>query len=159
MRRALGYFLLMAAIGSLCSAEERKSWNKVRYVGGTVPIKASPYDWNTILTITSNPDTVELVIAPSSVFGRQQIVRLKPSQITSVVAGPGAWDRVAGVGGAQLPSKPPTLFGLLLDHSFLGILYQDVDGKPAAVLLESLSLGQIGRVLEALTGKPMENAK
>ena len=159
MRRALRYFLVIAAMGSLCFAAERKSWNKVRYVGGTNPIKASPYDWNTTVTITSNPDTVVLVIAPASVFGHQQTLRLKPSQITSVVSGPGAWQRVADVSGAQLPSKPPTLFGLLLDHAFMAILYQSDDGKPAAILLDSYVAGQIGRVLEALIGKPLEYAK
>src|SRR5512133_1481606 len=119
MRKALGYLLVIALMGSLCSAAERKTWNKVRYVGGTIPIKSSPYDWNTAVTITSNPDSVALVIAPVSVFGRQQTVRLKPTQITSLVCGPGAWQRVAGVSGAQLPPKPPTLFGLLLEqHAF-----------------------------------------
>lgn len=159
MRRALRYLLLIAAIGSLCSATERKSWNKVRYVGGTIPIKASPYDWNTTLTITSNPDTLELVIAPASVFGHRQTVRLKPSQITSLILGPGAWQRIAEVSGAQLPPKPPTLFGLLLDHAFMGIIYQGEDGKPAAILLDSYAVGQIARVLEAMTGRPTEFAK
>jgi len=160
MRRALRYLLLTAAIGSLCSAAERKSWSKVQYVGGTIPIKTSPYDWNTTVTVTSNLDSVVLVIAPASVFGHQQTVRLKPSQITSVVCGPGAWQRVAEVGGAQLPSKRPTLFGLLLDYAFVGIFYQSDNGKPAAILLNSpYASGQIGRILEAMTGKPTEYAK
>jgi hypothetical protein len=159
MRKALGCLLVMAAMGSLCPAEERKSWKQVRYVGGTIQIKVSPYDWNTTLTITSNPDSVVLVIAPSSVFGHQQTVRIQPSQITAVVSGPGAWQRVADVSGAQLPPKPPTLFGLLLDHVFLGILYQGNDGKRAAVLLDSNATAQIGRILEALTGKPQVYAK
>jgi hypothetical protein len=159
MLNAIGYLLVIAAIGSMCSGAERKSWNKVRYVGGTISVKTSPYDWNTTVTISSNPDTVVVVIAPSSVFGRQQTVRLKPSQITSVVFGSGAWQRVAGVSGAQLPSNPPTLFGLLRDYAFIGILYQSDDGKPAAVLLDSYAAGQIGRVLEVLTGKPLEYTK
>src|SRR5579863_10136347 len=153
MRLALRFLIAIATIGALCSAAERKSWNKIRYVGGTIPIKASPYDWNTTLTVTSNPDSISLVIAPSSVFGRQQTVHLKPSQITSVVTGPGAWQRVAGVAGAQLPAKPHTLFGLIVDHAFLGILYRGDDGKPGAILIDSLMPDQIARVLEALTGK------
>src|ERR1022692_603151 len=80
MRRGFRYLLVLAAIGALCSAAERKSWNKVQYIGGTLPIKASPYDWTTTVTITSNPDSVVVVIAPASVFGHQQTVRLKPSQ-------------------------------------------------------------------------------
>ncbi|MGB9457869.1 MAG: hypothetical protein WCB12_17605 [Bryobacteraceae bacterium] len=151
---------MVTAIGALCSAAERKSWNKVQYIGGTLPIKTSPYDWNTTVTITSNPDSVVLTIAPSSVFGHQQTVRIKPSQITAVVSGPGAWQRVADVSGSHLPSKRPTLFGLLLDYAFIGILYQNDDGKPAAILLNSVyASSQIGRVLEALTGKPLVYAK
>jgi hypothetical protein len=160
MRRGFRYLLVLAAIGALCSAAERKSWNKVQYIGGTLPIKASPYDWTTTVTITSNPDSVVVVIAPASVFGHQQTVRLKPSQITAVVCGSGAWQRVADVSGAQLPSKRPTLFGLLLDFAFVGILYQTDDGKPAAMLLNSpYAAAGIGRLLEALTGRPTEYAK
>jgi hypothetical protein len=160
MRRALRYLLVLAAAGAICSAAERRSWNKVQYIGGTLPIKASPYDWNTTVTITSHPDGVVVVVAPASVLGHQQIVRLKPSQITSVVCGPGAWQRVADVSGAQLPSKRPTLFGLLLDFAFVGILYRSDDGKPAAILLSSpYASGQIALVIEVLTGKPTEYAK
>ena len=160
MQRALRYLVVAAAIAALSRGEERKSWSKVRYVGGTIAIKASPYDWNTVLTITSQPDSVVLSIAPSSVLGRQQTVRLKPEQITSVVSGPGVWQRVADVPGAELPSKPPPkLFGLLLKPPSLGILYKDDDGKPAAVLLDSPFTAQISRLLEAVTGKPLEYVK
>ncbi|MFZ0937290.1 MAG: hypothetical protein WB579_08170 [Bryobacteraceae bacterium] len=150
----------MTAIGLLTSAAERRSWNKVQYIGGTLPIKTSPYDWNTTVTITSNPDRVVLTIAPSSVFGHQLTERVKPSQITAVVSGPGAWQRVADVSGAHLPSKRPTLFGMLLDYAFVGIIYRRDDDKPAAVLLNSVTASaQICRILEALTGKPTEYAK
>jgi hypothetical protein len=160
MPRAFRYLLVIAAIAALCSAAERRAWNKVQYIGGTLPIKTSPYDWNTTVTISSNPDTVLLVIAPASVFGHQQTVRLKPSQITAVVCGSGAWQRVADVGGAQLPSKRPTLFGLLLDYSLVAILYQSDDGKPAAILLNApFDSSGIGRILEAVTGRPTEYAK
>jgi hypothetical protein len=160
MRRALRNLVVMAAIGSLATAAERKSWNKVQYVGGTIPVKAGQYDWNTTVTITSNPDSIAIVIAPGSVFGHQQTVRLKPSQITAVVNGPGTWQRIADVSGAQLPSKRPTLFGMLLDFALVGILYQGDDGKPAAILLNSpYASSQIIRLLEALTGKPAEFVK
>ena len=159
MRKALGYLLAIAAIAAAASAGERKSWNKVRYVGGTLPIKASAYDWSTTVTITSNPDTVELTIAPSSVFAHQQKMKIKPSSITAVISGPGAWQRVADADGAHLVSKPPSLFGLLAQHAFLGIFYEGDDGKPAAILLESYFIDQIGRILEAVTGKPVVYAR
>jgi hypothetical protein len=86
-------------------------------------------------------------------------VRLKPSQITAVICGSRAWQRVADVAGSQLPSKRPTLFGLLLDYSLVGILYQSDDGKPAAILLNALDSSSIGRILEAVTGRPTEYGK
>jgi len=160
MPKALRYLLVLAAIAALCSAAERRAWNKVQYIGGTLPIKTSPYDWNTTVTIGSNPDTITLVIAPASVFGHQQNVRLKPSQITAVVCSPRAWQRVADVSGSQLPSKRPTLFGMLLDYSLVAILYQTDDGKPAAILLNApFDSSGIGRILEAVTGKPTEYSK
>src|ERR1035441_6512246 len=159
MRRGFRYLLVLAAIGALCSAAERKSWNKVQYIGGTLPIKASPYDWTTTVTITSNPDSVVVVVAAAA-FLQQQPTRRHTSQMTAVVCGSGAWQRVADVSGAQLPSKRPTLFGLLLDFAFVGILYQTDDGKPAAMLLNSpYASAGIGRLLEALTGRPTEYAK
>jgi hypothetical protein len=171
MRKALTYVLVIAAAGGLSSAPERKSWNKIRYIGGTLAIKSSSYDWDTTISISSKPDTVELVVAPSSAFGRQQMVSLKPAQITSVVNGPGAWQRVADVPGAQLPPKPHGLFGLLnrspviigKPDAFLAILYQGDDGKLAAILL-GCQAGthtdvSLGRSLAALSGKPLVYAK
>jgi hypothetical protein len=159
MRRALQVVFVLAAIGAICSAAERKSWNRVRYVGGTIAIRASPYDWNTTVTVTANPGTITLVIAPASVFGHGQTVRFQASQIAAVLSGPGAWQRVAEVAGAEMPSKPPTLFGMLQRHAFLGILYRGDDGKPAAVLLDTFLSFQISRYIEALTGKPTEYVK
>jgi hypothetical protein len=76
-----------------------------------------------------------------------------------VLTGPGTWDRIAAVDGAELPAKPRTLFGLLAERAFIGILFRSEDGKPAAVLLDCKSAPAIVRVLEALTGKRSEFAK
>jgi hypothetical protein len=160
MPPALRYLAVLVAFGALAPAAERRSWNHIRYIGGSVAVKASPYDWNATLTLAANPNTIVLAIAPASVFGgRQQTLRLKASQISAVAVGPGVWQRVADVPGAQLPSKPRTLFGLLLDRAYLAIFYQSDDGKPAAVLLDTYSLPQIGSALEVLTGKPVEYVK
>ena len=159
MRRTLILLLAICAAATIGLAGERKSWNKVRYVGGTVPIKAGVYDWNTTVTVTSNPDLVELTIAPSSVFAHQQKLKIKPSAITAIVSGPGAWQRVADAGGSNLVAKPPSLFGLLAQRPFLAILYEGDDGKPVAILIESYMIGQIGRVLEVLSGKPVVYAR
>jgi hypothetical protein len=63
---------------------------------------------------------------------------------------------VAAVDGAQLPAKHPSLFGLLLDFEFLGLVYETDDGKRAAILLDSNFSGVILRVLAKVTGKPIE---
>jgi len=159
MRRALTSLFVAAALCSQGAAAEHKTWNKIRYVGGTIPVKASPYDWNTSLTVSASPDTITLSIAPGSVFGHRETVRIQPSKVTALISGPGAWQRVADVNGTDMPAKPPTLFGLLLNHSFLAILYQTDDGKSGAILLDSLMSGQILRILEAITGKTIEYSK
>jgi hypothetical protein len=157
MRRFLACLFVTLLLCAPATAVERKSWTKIRYVGGTLPIKSSPYDYNTTLTVTANPDTLTLVIAPSTAFAPLQTLRIKPSQIVSISYGPGAWRRVSEVSGSQLPSKPTALFGLLEDHGFLGIVYQADDGKRVAVLLDSYFSMRILYVLKALSGKEIEN--
>jgi hypothetical protein len=160
MPKAVRYLAVLIAMGAVCAAAERRSWNQVRYVGGTVSIKASPYDWNTTVAVTEKPPMLTITIAPASVFsGRQQTLRLAPSRITRAVWGPGAWQRVADVPGVQLPPKPRTLFGLLRRSDYLGILYQGDDGKPRALLFETYFAYAIADALEAMTGKPAEFVK
>jgi hypothetical protein len=160
MPRRLRHLVLLVAIAAVCPAAERRSWNQVRYVGGTVAIKASPYDWNTKMTVTEKPAELVVTIAPASVFdGRQQTLRLTAAAITSVVNGPGAWQRVADVSGVQLPPKPRSLFGLLKRTDYLGIVYKGDDGKPGALLFETYYAFAIADVLEAITGKPAEFVK
>jgi hypothetical protein len=147
----------MAALCAPAAGAERKSWNKIRYVGGTIPVKTSRYDWNTTLTISLNPDSIELAIAPVKAFAALRTVRMKPAQISSLSYGPAAWRRVAEVGGAQLPSKTPSLFGFMEYHGFVGIVYQMDDGTRAAILLDTpYSSWQILSVLKQLTGKEIE---
>jgi hypothetical protein len=158
MYRALLYIVVGTASFTVAAAAEQKSWNKIRYVGGTVAVKASPYDWNTTLTASRNPDSIVLVIAPAKLFTPRQTVRIKPAQVISLSCGLGAWRRVAETPGAQLPSKPPTLFGLFENHSYIGIVYQTDDGKRAAVLLDSFLGGRLLQVLEALSGRHVDCA-
>ncbi|MBZ5618154.1 MAG: hypothetical protein LAQ69_05365 [Acidobacteriia bacterium] len=158
MRRAITWFVVVTALCTPSSSAERRSWNRIRYAGGTIPVKTSPYDWNTTLTVSVNPNMIVLEIAPVSVFQTKQIVRMKPSQVTSLSAGPAAWRRVGEVSGAQLPAKSPALFGLLKDFGFLGIVYQTDDGKSAAILLDSYFSWQMLRVLKAVTGKEIEES-
>jgi len=154
MRRALTYCILAAALGTQAVAAPRHSWNQIRYVGGTVPVKPSRYDWDTTLTV--NPDSIVLVFTPPTVFKPGFTLRLKPSQVTSLTYGLTAWRRVAEVSGAVLPAKAPSLLGMLPDWVSVGIVYRTEDGKPGAVLLETGFNGQILRTLKQVTGKPVE---
>ena len=156
MRQALTYVLVAALSCTAIAAAERKSWSRIRYVGGTVPVKTSPYDWNTTLTVSANPDMIVVVIAPAVGFSPRLTLRIKPAQVVSLSAGTAAWKKVGETTGAQLPSKPPPLFGLLQDNGFLGLAWRTDDGKPAAVLLDSYFSARILQVLKAITGKAVE---
>lgn len=158
MRRALIYTLVAAAYSTASFAAEQKTWSKIRYVGGTVAIKTSPYDWNTTLTVASNSDSIVIVIAPAKLFTPRQTVKIRFSQVISLSYGPGAFRRVAEVPGSELPPKAPTLFGLLNGGGFFGIIYQADHGNRGAILLESYQSWSILGILEVLTGKPIDRS-
>jgi hypothetical protein len=158
MRRALTYMLVGILAGTAAIAAERRSWNKIHYVGGTIPIKTNPYDWNAKLTVHVNPNVIEIVISPAKLFAPQETIKLKASQVVSLSGGPAAWRHVAEVSGAQLPSKPPSLFGILQDDALLGVVYEADDGKRGAILLDSLFTWQMLPVLRRLTGKTIEDS-
>ncbi len=157
MRRALTCFLVAALLRLPAEAEERKSWSKIRYIGGTLPIRTSPFDFNTTVTVTSHPDSLTVVVTPAKAFAALQTVRIKPAQVVSLSFGPGAWRHVAEVSGSQLPNRSPALFGLLEDYGFIGIVYQAENGKPAGLLLQSYFGTRILSVLKAMTGKEIED--
>jgi hypothetical protein len=158
MRRALTSIIVATTLCGTVHPADRKSWNRIRYVGGTVPIKTTPYDWNTTLTITAQPPLIVVSIAPGSVFSGKQTLRIAPSTVTSISAGPVALRRIGEVPGVQLPVKPPALFGLLQDNGFLGIVYQPEDGKRIALLLETRLAWQILPALKSVTGKSPEDS-
>jgi len=156
MRRALLLIVVATLLAPPCDAAEHKTWNQIRYLGGTIPIKASRYDWNTTISISTDAIVVE--IAPATVFQTKKVVHIKVSQVLSISANDAAWQHVAAVGGAMLPAKPPTLFGVLRDSDFLGLVYETGDGKQGAMLLETSNSNVMARVLSKLTGKPIENS-
>ena len=154
MRRALTYIVVATAFCLPSSSADRKSWSQIRYIGGTVQIKTSRYDWNTTLTATA--DSIEVEIAPATVFAAKKTVRIKPSQVVSLSTNDAAWQRVAAVDGAQLPAKHPKLFGVLADFDSIGMVYEGDDGKRGAMLLESNFSKIILHVLASLSGKAVE---
>jgi hypothetical protein len=157
MRHALTYIVVGLALGAPGMAGDRVSWNKVRYIGGTSDIKTTPYDWNTKLTLSANPDLITITVAPARLFQSQQTIRIKAELVLELFEGPGSWRRVAEVNGAKLPAKSPVLFGVMREpHFYLGIIYQTEDRKKAAILLESYFCGEIAYALKNITGTQIE---
>jgi hypothetical protein len=156
MRRAFPCIVLATTLCALCAGADHKTWKMIHYIGGTLPIKTSRYDWNTTLTVTSDEIVVE--IAPATVFGAKETVRFKPSQVLSLSHGEAAWQHVAAVDGARLQVKPPTLFGLTLGFEMFGIVYDTDSGKRGAMLFDGRFSAVILRVLSKLTGKPIESS-
>ncbi len=154
MRRALTYIVVAAMVAPPCSGAERKTWNQIRYIGGTVQIKTSRYEWNTTLTLSSDAMVVE--IAPATVFGAKKTVHIKFSQVVSLSSSQAAWQHVAAVDGAQLPARHPSLFGMM-EYPELGIVYETDDGKRGAMLLGSIFTAVILKTLAKATGKPIES--
>jgi hypothetical protein len=155
IRRTLASILVLA-VGCFHSVgENSNSWNKVRYIGGTIQVKVDPYDWNTVLTIT--PGAIVLV------FAHRQTLRISPARVVSLSYGQEAHRRVGEmVALSVMMISPLALFGLLhksKDH-FIGIQFQGDDGKPAGLLLEAdkNNYRAILSALTAVTGKPVEDA-
>jgi hypothetical protein len=155
IRRTLASILVLA-VGCLQSlGDDNNSWNKVRYIGGTIQAKVDPYDWNTVLTI--NPDSIVFV------FAHRQTLRINPARVISLSYGQEAHRRVGEmVALSVMMVSPLALFGLLhksKDH-FIGIQFQGDDGKPAGLLLEAdkNNYRAILSALTAVTGKPVEDA-
>jgi hypothetical protein len=145
------------ALAAPAIAADRVSWNKIRYIGGTVDIKTTPYDWNTKLTLSANPDLITITVAPARLFQSQQMIRIKSEQVLQLFEGPGSWRRVAEVNGAKLPAKSPVLFGVMREpHFYMGIIYETDDHKKAAILLESYFCAEVTIALKNMTGKEVE---
>ena len=83
------------------------------------------------------------------------MLRLKPSEITGLSYGPGAWRRVEEWAPWIAAKKPTPLFGVVVDYNSMAILY-DTGGKQGALLFESPDQWMILRILEKLSGKPVD---
>ncbi len=144
--------LLMLVIASGQCLGQDTSWNKIRYIGGTVRVNVDPYDWNTTLTVT--PDAVVMV------FAHRLTLRIPPSHVTALSYGQEAHRRVKDMVVISALVNPVALFGLLhksKDH-FIGVEYTGEDGKPAGVLLEAHkdNYKSVIQALKAATGRPVQ---
>ncbi len=149
-RRSFSYALLLAT----AARADGNSWDKLRYSGGTVEAKVNPFDWNTTLTVA--PGEIRLV------FEHQKTVKIPPGQVTALSYGQEAHRRVADMVALSVVATPLALFGILHKSKvhFIGIEYRTDDGKAGAILLEAdkNNYRAILRVLQAVTGKPVQNA-
>jgi hypothetical protein len=154
MRQAASVSIVLAVCWGQTVWAQQGSWNKIRYLGGTVQANVNPYDWNTTLTV--RPGVIVLVFAP------RQTVSIQAANVVSLSSGQEAHRRVAGVVALGAAANPLALFGLLhaSKSGLAGILYHREDGKPAAVLLDCKRNGYaaILKALETATGKPVDNS-
>jgi hypothetical protein len=158
MRRAVSIPLIVMLALLSGAASERRSWNKVRFVGGPSNVKPEQFDWNTIVTIVEQPALLSIDVAPATVFAEGLSLRLKPEAIVSISAGAAAWRSVAATPSCVVKAKPPALFGVLQKARYVGIVFESSPGKRSAVLLESRMAPEILEGLKQLTGKPIEEA-
>jgi hypothetical protein len=148
MRRVLAG-LIVVVLAAPSMRAEANTWNKLRYLGGTVQAKVNPFDWNTTLTITADA----LVLA----FGPKQSLRLKPDEVTALSYGQEAHRRVADMVMLSAVATPLALFGILHKSKshLIGLEFRGADGKPGAILLEA-DKGHyltILQMLKTVTGK------
>jgi hypothetical protein len=159
LRRTITTGIVAASLSSAGWCAPRNSWSHIYYAGGTLSVKSTPYDWNTVLTVAR--DAIVVSISGPSVFSSSKTLRIKPSQVVSISSGAAALHLVAEVPGAQVPSKPPSLFGIMtasMDYPYLGVVYETADGKREALLLETPFPGPMLSALKDVTGKPIEQS-
>jgi hypothetical protein len=164
MHRIAATIIAVAVLAAQSAGAGGDSWNKIRYVAGTIEAKVNPYDYNTKLTVSRD----EIVLA----FSPRPTVRLEPSRVVSISYGVQAQQRVRtileissakqGQKAALLPPDPPGLFGFLRPKDELvGIVFKNQDGSAGAVLLQTLPAyyQAILGALSMATGKPIEMVK
>jgi hypothetical protein len=129
-----------------------RSWNKIRYQGGTVDVKVNPFDWNTTLRI-SGPQ-IELNFS-----GRRKIT-IEGRSVTVLSRGDIAYRRIIDLISGNGSSRPVPLFGLLQsdrDH-LIGVEFKSSNGSHSAVLLliQRDSYKEVLGALSEVTGQPVK---
>ncbi len=147
---ALAWSLLL---GQSAAATDR-SWNRIRYQGGTVDVKLNPFDWNTTLRI-SGPQ-IELNFS-----GRKKIT-IEGRSVTVLSRGDIAYRRIIDLISRNGSSRPVPLFGILQtdrDH-LIGLEFNSADGSHSAVLLmiQRDSYNEVLGALSEVTGQPVKES-
>lgn len=145
---ALAWCLLL---GQSAAATDR-SWNKIRYQGGTVDVKVNPFDWNTTLRISGAQ--IELNFS-----GRRKIT-IEGRSVTVLSRGEIAYRRISDLISGGGSSRPVPLFGILQsdrDH-LIGLEFNSSDGSHSAVLLmiQRDSFSEVLGALSEVTGQPVK---
>jgi hypothetical protein len=153
VRRPIAIVAALALLGAPSAAAPAKSWNKIRYQGGTIEVKVNPFDWNTTLGVKG--DRLELVFA-----GRKR-VEIPAADVTAISYGQKAYRRVADLALLSVMATPVVLFGLLhksKDH-IVAVEFRTAAGEKGAVLLTVHKDQYRGLLadLKSVTGKPVED--
>jgi hypothetical protein len=127
-------FLLRVLTICLCfglsAYGDGNTFDRVRYNGGSVPSKVDPKDWKNTLTV--NSDAISLS------FKDGQKLDIAPKSVISLSYGQEAHRRVGTMIALAILVAPVALFGLFHKTRlhYIGIQYQDSNGKPAGILLQ-----------------------
>lgn len=140
----------MILCASTVAFAQGNSFNKVRYLGGTVATKVSPKDWHNRLTVTSEMITLALKDG--------QTIKVAPKSVTSLSYGQEAHRRVGTMVALGILVAPVALFGLFHKTRlhYIGIEYTN-NGKKAGVLLQGdkSNYRTILVALQGATGVPV----
>ncbi len=130
---------------SLLAYGQGNTFKKIRYQGGSVASTVKPDDWDNTLTVTGEE------IALKFKDGKEQ--KIDPKQVTGLSYGQEAHRRVGTMIVLAVLLTPLALFGLMhkTRKHFIGIEWQEGDGKKGGVLLQADKDNYRG-VLMALRG-------
>jgi PEGA domain-containing protein len=105
---------------------ESNSFNKIRYLGGSVQSAVDPEDWNNTLLVSS--DLITLILKDGQTF------KIQPAQITTIAYGQQAQHRVSSV--TDVGVKIARFFHKKRDH-FLSLEFNTPEKSQNALLLQA----------------------
>jgi hypothetical protein len=148
---SLAKSIVIVLTASLIAYGQGNTFKKIRYQGGSIASNVKPDDWNNTLTVTS--DEIKLDFKDGSTC------RIDPKKVTGLSYGQAAHRRVATMVLLAVFLTPVALFGLLhkTRKHFVGIEWQDAEGKKNGVLLQADKDNYKGvlMALRGVTGAPV----
>ncbi len=142
--KPLGAAVVLLAI-SVVTYSQGNIFKKIRYQGGTVASTVKPDEWNNTLTVSAEEISLKFK------DGKEQ--KIDPKHVTGLSYGQVASRKIKTMIALAVFLTPLALFGLMHKDRkhFIGIEWQDADGKKGGVLLQAKKDDYRG-VLMALRG-------